>query len=74
MVEIIKVTNSDEETLEALNRLLPQLSNSAKPMSVQECQCLLESDAVHLYFARIEKRFIGMLSLVIFPIPTGKNR
>jgi len=73
MVEIIKVTKPTEETLESLNLLLPQLSNSAKPISFQEYNHLLESDAVHLYFARLEKRIVAMLSLVIFPIPTGKR-
>ena len=71
MVEIFEVTQPNDSVLEALNRLLPQLSASAQPMSINSLEQLVKSNAVHLYFAKVDGEILGSLTLVVFPIPTG---
>lgn len=71
MVEIYQVNEATVENLEPLNRLLPQLSSSAKPMTIKSLNVLLNENAVHLYFAKVDEEVMGMLTLVMFPIPSG---
>ena len=71
MVEIFEVTQPNDSYLAALNDLLPQLSASAQPMSMNSLVELVQSDAVHLYLAAVDGEVVGSLTLVVFPIPTG---
>jgi len=71
MVEIFQPSQADEATLRAVNQLLPQLSSSAPPLNLERLIEIIQSSSVHLYIAREEKEVLGMLSLVLFPIPTG---
>lgn len=71
MLKIREVSEAIATDLDQLNKLLPQLSQSAKP--VEQCQFneIVNSSTTHLYFAEENNLILGMLSLVIFPIPTG---
>jgi ribosomal protein S18 acetylase RimI-like enzyme len=60
-----------EELVEGLNLLLPQLSNSAAPLSTEYVAELVASPATVVFIARDEGRIVGSLTLVVFPIPTG---
>jgi ribosomal protein S18 acetylase RimI-like enzyme len=71
MIEILEIQQVDEVVLTSVNRLLPQLSNSAKPIDVTQLKKLAESECTRLYFAKEGTEVLGMLSLVVFPIPTG---
>jgi len=71
MVKISQPSEADAVTLDAVNQLLPQLSSSAPPLSVDRLRELILSRSVHLYIAREDQEVLGMLSLVLFPIPTG---
>ena len=71
MIKIRKVVNSSEKVLEEINQLLPQLSKSAKPLNLDDLEGLIECSSTHLYFAEEDEMVLGMLSLVIFQIPTG---
>ena len=71
-VEEVRV--GDELVLKAVNRLLPQLSSRAEPLSLAGFRELVESEASHLLIAKDAIGEIGaMLTLVIFPIPTGRR-
>ncbi len=70
-VRIERITSSD--LVDGLNRLLPQLSNSAEPITLVSLSQMLSSDAVTLFAARLDGRIIGTLTLVIFPIPSGRR-
>jgi ribosomal protein S18 acetylase RimI-like enzyme len=60
------------ELIEALRRLVPQLSASAKLLDGDALQRIVESDANRLLIARDrEGRVVGTLTLVVFVIPTG---
>ena len=71
MIEIFEVTESKESTLKLVNRLLPQLSKSAPPLTSGKLEEIVQSTHVHLYIAQEGAEVLGMLSLVVFPIPTG---
>ena len=81
-VELIE--QSSPELVAAMERLIPQLSRSAKPLTAQQTQALVDQDSVYLFVFRTDKPVIaadgneveagtilGMLSLATFAIPTG---
>ena len=71
MIEIFQPSEADEVTLRGVNQLLPQLSSSASPLNLERLKEIIQSSSVHLYIAREEQEVLGMLSLVLFSIPTG---
>ena len=71
MIEIFEITEVDDFTLDAVNHLLPQLSQSAQPISSGSLQDLARSEATRLFMAKEGNAILGMLSLVVFAIPTG---
>ncbi len=60
-----------DEVVRAMERLVPQLSSSSPPPGREELADLLRSSATHLLVARDRTGILGMLTLVVFPIPTG---
>ncbi len=81
-VELIE--QSSPELVAAMERLIPQLSRSAKPLTAQQTQALVDQDGVYLFVFRTDKpvtaadgaeveagTILGMLSLATFAIPTG---
>ena len=71
MTEINVARYASEELLGQINHLLPQLSSSAVAMTMEQLRDLLDARAITLFVATHEGRTIGMLSLAMFPIPTG---
>jgi ribosomal protein S18 acetylase RimI-like enzyme len=71
VVEVASLAS--EELASDLNRLLPQLSTTASPLSVDDVRGLVESPAVTLLIARDNGRVVGTLTLVVFAIPTGQR-
>ena len=60
-----------EELLDGLNRLLPQLSSTASPLTIGDLERIVNSTACYLVVARADDVIVGALTLVIFAIPTG---
>lgn len=71
MVEIYEATELTEELVEAMGRLVPQLSRSNPPPSATALQEIVDSDAATLLIARDHSGIVGTLTLVLFRIPTG---
>ena len=71
MVEIYEAGEVTDELVEAMARLVPQLSSSNPPPSAAALQEIIDSDAVRLLMARDRSGVIGTLTLVLFRIPTG---
>ena len=71
MVEIYEAVEVSDDLIEAMARLVPQLSSSNPPPSAAALQEIIDSDAVTLLIARDERGVIGTLTLVLFRIPTG---
>ena len=60
------------ELIEAIARLVGQLSASAQPPSAAALDQIIASPAARLLLAReLDGRVVGMLTIVLFPIPTG---
>ena len=68
-VEIAR--EATDEVLEALHRLIPQLSSSSAPVSAAELRDIVTSDSSVLFIARLDNRIVGSLTLATFRIPTG---
>jgi ribosomal protein S18 acetylase RimI-like enzyme len=70
-VEVETVTQVTDELVTALQRLLPQLSTSAAPLDAGKLAQIIQHQAVTLLVARRHGAIVGMLTLVMFPLPTG---
>ena len=68
---IIEQKEYSEALLEQVNHLLGQLSSSASPLTAKDLRSILESDASRLLIAKNAGVVVGMLTLMIFRIPTG---
>lgn len=72
-MNIYRVKSWSQNLAEAITRLLPQLSSNATPPSQEELSALLADENTHLIVAEIDNTIVGMLSLVIVNIPTGRK-
>jgi ribosomal protein S18 acetylase RimI-like enzyme len=71
-VAIEEAVEASAELTLAVARLVSQLSSSAAPPSAEQLATLVASPAARLLLARGgDGEIIGMLTLVVFPIPTG---
>ena len=70
-MKIEKVETYSDALLDSVNALLPQLSTSAPPLEKVILQEIVHSNASHLLIATENEAVFGMLTLVIFRIPTG---
>jgi ribosomal protein S18 acetylase RimI-like enzyme len=70
-VDVEIVERVTPELVDAMARLVPQLSRSSPPPVEAELTELVESDSTQLLVARIDGQIVGSLSLVMFRIPTG---
>jgi len=71
-VVIEVVTTADEPLIKAVQRLLPQLSKSARPPSAQDIETIVHSDATTMFVAKADDgSIVGMLTLAVFRAPTG---
>jgi ribosomal protein S18 acetylase RimI-like enzyme len=60
------------ELVEGIARLVGQLSASAQPPGAAALDQIIASPASRLLLAReLDGRVVGMLTIVLFPIPTG---
>jgi ribosomal protein S18 acetylase RimI-like enzyme len=71
-VQIEVVTSPSAEIVAAVGALVGQLSSSAPAPSAAQIEALVASTATRLLLARdAQGRIVGMLTLALFPIPTG---
>jgi ribosomal protein S18 acetylase RimI-like enzyme len=71
-VVIEVVDTADEHFIEAVQRLLPQLSKSARPPSAQDIETIVHRDATTMFVAKADDgSIVGMLTLAVFQAPTG---
>lgn len=63
---------ADSELINAISRLVPQLSSSAEPPTAYELEGIVEAPATTLFVARdAERQIVGSLTLAVFRAPTG---
>ncbi len=70
-MKIVEVKEFTEQVLETLNELLPQLSESAVPMTANDLHRVIDSQSSQLLMAVVNGVFVGSLTLVLFHLPTG---
>jgi len=68
-VEVVRTVT--DELVEAFGRLLPQLSRSAMPLDAESLTRLVQWQGNQVLAAWVDGRILGVLTLVMFPIPTG---
>ncbi|HEX2782232.1 MAG TPA: GNAT family N-acetyltransferase [Ilumatobacteraceae bacterium] len=67
LIEIVE--HPTEEVVEAMARLLPQLSSASPPDAAALARMI--SGGSTLFVARVDGRIVGSLTLVFYRIPTG---
>lgn len=73
-MEIIEVTQVNNELVSAFERLTPQLSSSIRPPTEKELAEIVSSPSSVLFIAKDSSRhgeIVGSLTLALFRIPTG---
>ena len=71
-ISVTSVSDVTSDLVEAMNRLLPELSSSASPLSAEDLHEIVESPATVLFVARSDiQTIVGTLTLVFFRLPTG---
>jgi ribosomal protein S18 acetylase RimI-like enzyme len=67
-----EVASATPAVAEALESLIPQLSTSAPPLTLDQLAAIVESPATILFVARNDQaQVLGSLTLVVFRAPTG---
>ena len=72
-MKIYRVTECSANLIEVLEQLLPQLSSSATMPSEKYIESMLNNENFYLFVAEHEGAIVGMLSLVVVDIPTGRK-
>jgi len=73
-IKVSAASGADDELVAAFNRLIPQLSRSAAVPTPAAIREIVEAPASTVLIARDERdhgRIVGLLTLVVFRIPTG---
>ena len=73
-IEVATANRVDDELVAAFNRLVPQLSRSAAVPTPDLIREIVDAQASTVLVARDRRdagRIVGMLTLVVFRIPTG---
>jgi len=71
-VSVERAVVADAELVEAIRRLVPQLSSTAPPIEAHDVESIVASPATQLLVARGDDGgILGILTLAIFRIPTG---
>jgi len=73
-IQIVSASRVDDELIAAFNRLIPQLSRSAAVPTPDLIREIVDAAATTVLVARDGRdngRIVGLLTLVVFRIPTG---
>lgn len=69
----IEIEDLKPDYLEAINRLIAQLSTSSHTFTEVELNSLIASPQSHLYALEYDEKIIGMVTLCIYQCPTGRK-
>ena len=69
----IEIEDLKPDYLEAINRLIAQLSTSSHTFTEAELNSLIASPQSHLYAVEYDEKIIGMVTLCIYQCPTGRK-
>ena len=69
----IEIEDLKPDYLEAINRLIAQLSTSSHTFTEAELNSLIASPQSHLYALEYDEKITGMVTLCIYQCPTGRK-
>ena len=69
----IEIEDLKPDYLEAINRLIAQLSTSSHTFTEAELNSLIASPQSHLYALEYDEKIIGMVTLCIYQCPTERK-
>jgi len=69
--EIRPADVADEQLVEAMAALIPQLSSSSPAPTMAQLRSIIESPDSVLYLAWLDGRIVGTLTLALYRMPTG---
>jgi ribosomal protein S18 acetylase RimI-like enzyme len=73
VISVRAAASVDADLVAAVTALLPQLSRSASPPTLEQLTRIVDDAATTLFVAEDEGRIVGTLTLVAFEIPTGRR-
>jgi ribosomal protein S18 acetylase RimI-like enzyme len=72
VIRVEAAQSVDDDLVAAVAALIPQLSRSSPPPTRETLEWIVQEDPrTTLFVAREGDRVMGMLTLAVFPIPTG---
>ena len=71
-MEIIQLNTITDEVMSAFENLIPQLTSNSEIPSKEDIAEIIEAKNSFVFLAK-EKEIIGILTLIIYKIPTGKK-
>jgi ribosomal protein S18 acetylase RimI-like enzyme len=71
VIAVEAAASVDDDLVTAAGRLIPQLSSSSPAPSREALARIVDSPGAALFVARDDGRVVGMLTLVVFEIPTA---
>ena len=73
LIKIFEINSADPRYVEAVNRLLLQLSSSPVVFTQASLEEIVSSPSSHLFFAECEGAVVGMLTVGEYLAPTGRK-
>lgn len=73
MIKIEQLQNVTTKDLEAINALIPQLSNSAKPLTYEGLLEIIKDNRMPILVVRDGGQLIGIGMVLIYRVPTEKR-
>ena len=70
-ISIYELLEADDKYVEAVNRLLGQLSSTPRRFSMASLEAIVNSENSHLLLAEVDGKIAGMLTLSHYLAPTG---
>jgi ribosomal protein S18 acetylase RimI-like enzyme len=70
-MEIKEINRFSVKVFDAVLRLLPQLAPGSEALPDERFRKILKTEGTHLFVAEHENKIVGMLTLVIYDIPTA---
>lgn len=71
VLRIEPVQSVSDNIIAACHRLIPQLSSSSRPITVDELKEIVTSESTVIFAAHLDGEIVGLLTLAVFRIPTG---
>ncbi len=73
MISVRVAASADADLVAAVTTLLPQLSRSAPPLTLEQLARIVADPDTTMFVAEDDGRIVGTLTLAAFEIPTGRR-